>query len=62
MSMFQRIRRFTIRTVATVTTVGIAVEVTTHLPSQGRSSDLYHAMTDEWITPLMRRLLDPEGK
>lgn len=59
-SLLQRIRRNVIRTVATVT-VTIVLEVTTHLPSQGRSSDLYHTITDEWITPLMRRWLDPEG-
>ena len=63
--MFQQaarsVRRAVVRTtVVTVTTVG-ALEVTTHLPSQGRSSEFYHTLANEWVTPLMRRFLDPEG-
>jgi dihydroorotate dehydrogenase len=58
--MFQRakqsLRRATIRTVVVVG----AIEVTTHLPSQGKSSELYHHLSDEWGTPLLRRLLNPE--
>lgn len=37
------------------------VEVTTHLPSEGRSSLTYHYLFDHIITPLGRRLFDPEG-
>lgn len=57
----QRTRRIVVQTIVTVTTVGVALEVTTHLPSQGRSSDFYYTIADEWITPFMRRWLDPEG-
>lgn len=49
----------------TVVPAGVAVgvlELTTHLPSQGRAAPLYHTVADEWITPLMRRFLDPESK
>lgn len=54
-------RRAVTRTViGGVVAVG-TLEVTTHLPSQGRSSDFYHYVADEWITPNMRRFLDPEG-
>jgi hypothetical protein len=48
----------------TVIPAGVAVgvlEVTTHLPSQGRAAPIYHTVADEWITPLMRRFLDPES-
>lgn len=37
-----------------------SVEIITHLPSEGRSSKLYHYIADEIITPLTR-ILDPEG-
>jgi hypothetical protein len=56
------VRRFTVRTVVGGTVVLGAVEWTTHLPSQGRSSEFYHYLSDEWVTPAMRRFLDPEGK
>jgi dihydroorotate dehydrogenase len=36
------------------------LEVTTRIPSQGRSSSLYHSMVDDWIVPVMRRSLNPE--
>ena len=56
------VRRAVVRTaVVTVTSVGV-LEVTTHLPSQGRSSEFYHMIANEWVTPLMRRFLDPEGE
>lgn len=43
-------------------TVGVgALEITTHLPSQGRSSLFFHRVVDDYITPWMRRWLDPEG-
>ena len=53
----QSLRRITIRTVAVI---GV-VEWTTHVPSQGRSSELYHYIADTWVTPLLRRFLDPES-
>ena len=52
----QSLRRLTIRSVVVV---GV-VEWTTHLPSQGKSSEFYHYITDDWVTPLMRRFLNPE--
>eukprot|EP00934_Nitzschia_sp_Nitz4_P007129 Nitzschia sp. Nitz4//scaffold63_size106090//46229//49405//NITZ4_004390-RA/size106090-processed-gene-0.125-mRNA-1//1//CDS//3329555975//7119//frame0 len=36
------------------------LEVTTNLPSQGRSSLFYHTVADQIITPLLRRVLTPE--
>lgn len=58
--MFQRamqsLRRATFRTVIVVG----AVEVATHLPSQGKSSEVYHYLADDWGTPLLRRFLNPE--
>jgi len=54
-------RRATVRTVVGGAVLVGTLEVTTHLPSQGRSSAFYHTAADEWITPAMRRLLDPEG-
>jgi hypothetical protein len=56
MSVQQKIRSTALRA---ITTVAI-VEYTTHLPSEGRSSIAYHRFYDEIITPLGRRLLDPE--
>eukprot|EP00977_Amphora_coffeiformis_P014106 scaffold3851_cov162-Amphora_coffeaeformis.AAC.9 len=44
-------------------TAGVALgiaEVTTHAPSQGRSSPIYHRLTDEIVTPLIRKTLNPE--
>ena len=41
--------------------LGVA-EFTTHLPSQGRSSEFYHAIADNVGTPLLRKFLDPEGE
>jgi len=35
------------------------VELTTNMPSEGRSSEFYHIVTDKVLTPLLRRL-DPE--
>jgi dihydroorotate dehydrogenase len=62
--MFQQASRL-LRRVATQTVVGGVVlvgtlEVTTHLPSQGRSSTFYHSFVDDWVVPTMRTLLSPE--
>jgi dihydroorotate dehydrogenase len=54
------IRKVTVRTVVGgAVTLGV-VEYTTHLPSQGKSSALYHQVSDTVLTPLMRTYLDPE--
>ena len=37
------------------------LEITTHLPTEGRSSLAYHHFFDSVITPLGRRVLDPES-
>jgi dihydroorotate dehydrogenase len=36
------------------------LEVTTHLPSQGRSSAFYHSLADDVVVPAMRATLNPE--
>lgn len=55
------VRRATVKTmVGGTVTVGL-VEFTTHLPSQGKSSEFYHKISDDIVTPLMRKTLDPEG-
>jgi len=38
------------------------IELTTHLPSQGRSSSTYHTLSDDYFTPWIRQLFHPEGK
>jgi dihydroorotate dehydrogenase len=54
------IRKLTVRTVVGgAVTLGV-VEYTTHLPSQGKSSALYHQVSDDVIAPFMRQWLDPE--
>ena len=58
--MLRSLRRSVVRTAAAGTAVVAAVEATTNLPSQGRSSEWYHWMTDEIGTKLMRTYLDPE--
>jgi hypothetical protein len=55
------IRRATLRTLVGGTVVVGTIEVTTHLPSQGRSSEFYHKLSDDLATPLLRRVLGPEG-
>lgn len=37
------------------------IEYTTHLPSEGRSSQLYHRVADEFVTPFIRSVLNPEN-
>eukprot|EP00985_Skeletonema_marinoi_P000267 scaffold82_cov107-Skeletonema_marinoi.AAC.2 len=56
MSIKQQIQRTTLRTAAALT----ALELTTHLPTEGRSSQTYHHLFDTIITPLGRRLFTPE--
>jgi len=56
MALQQKLRSAALRATAAIT----FVEVTTHLPSEGRSSLTYHHLFDHFITPLGRRLFDPE--
>ena len=60
MTFAQQIRRSVVRTVVTTTAVVGVVEVTTHLPSQGRSSEFYHKLSDRVALPVLRSVLDPE--
>lgn len=53
-------RRAVVRTTLTATTAVVLVEVTTHLPSQGRASETYHRLVDHTITPLLRHYTGPE--
>lgn len=57
MSLRQKIRSSALRATAAVA----FVEVTTHIPSEGKSSLTYHYLFDHFITPWGRRLFDPEG-
>ena len=58
--MLRQIRNTTLRAVGTSVALVTAVEVTTKLPSEGRSSQIYHTFSDEIITPFMRKVLSPE--
>jgi dihydroorotate dehydrogenase len=56
-----QLRTSLIRT-TTLTLGSIALlEVTTHIPSQGRSSQSYHSLFDQVVTPLGRRIFTPEN-
>jgi dihydroorotate dehydrogenase len=59
MTILQKLRHAVVRTLATTIAVVGALEVTTHLPSQGRSSEFYHYISDQVALPILRRL-DPE--
>ena len=61
-SLLRSTRRFVVRTVVGATVTVGTLEVTTELPSKGRSSWFYHYLADEVGTPLMRRFLGPESK
>ena len=56
----QSLQHATIRTLCGGAVVVGTLEVTTHLPSEGRSSAFYHGLADNWVVPAMRRLLGPE--
>lgn len=58
--LFRSVRRTTVRTISGGAIVVGSLELTTNLPSQGRSSWFYHALADDWVVPAMRRLLGPE--
>lgn len=54
-------RRIVFRSVVAVAASTAALEVTTHLPSQGRSSAFYHTLSDDYVTPALRKTLPPES-
>ena len=54
-------RRLLIQTAAVGVTATATLEWTTHLPSQGRSADVYRQFVDDHVTPALRRWLDPES-
>ena len=58
-TMLRSLRRSAVRTLVGGSLVVAGLEVTTRLPSEGRSSRLYHRIADEVVTPLLR-LLPPE--
>lgn len=58
---FHSLRRATAQAVVGGAIVVGALEVTTHLPSQGRSSALYHSLVDDVVVPAMRATLSPES-
>ena len=60
--MLRSIRDKTLKTVGTGILVVAGVEFTTKLPSEGQSSSLYHNVSDKVVTPLVRKILDPEGE
>lgn len=60
--MLRSLRDKTVKTVETGILAIASVEVVTKLPSEGRSSQLYHDLSDKVITPLFRKVLNPEGK
>lgn len=59
--MLRQLKHTALRTAATAAGLGLALEVTTHLPTEGRSSALYHAASDGVVLPLIRLCLDPEA-
>ena len=59
--MLRQLKRTALRTAATTAGLGLALEVTTHLPTEGRSSAFYHAVSDGVVLPLIRLCLNPEA-
>ena len=59
--MLRQLKQTALRTAATAAGLGLALEVTTHLPTEGRSSAFYHAVADGAVLPLIRLCLDPEA-
>lgn len=59
-SYLRSLRQAVVRTTLTATTAVLLVEVTTHLPSQGRASETYHNFVDHTVTPILRRYASPE--
>jgi dihydroorotate dehydrogenase len=59
-SFLKHARNTSAKVLGTGIVVFASVEVTTKLPSEGRSSQFYHNVTDKVVTPLMRSMLRPE--
>ena len=59
--MLRNLRQTAVKTLGTGVLVVASVELTTKLPSEGRSSQLYHDLSDQVVTPLIRKILNPEG-
>ncbi len=59
--MLRNLRQTAVKTLGTGVLVVASVELTTKLPSEGRSSQLYHDLSDQVVTPLVRKILNPEG-
>ena len=59
-SYLRSLRKAVVRTTLTATTAVLLVEITTHLPSQGRASETYHNFVDHTVTPILRRYASPE--
>ena len=58
--MLRQLKRTALRATTTTVGLGVALEVTTHLPSEGRSSEFYHTLSDSVVMPLVRLCLNPE--
>ena len=58
--MLRQIRNTAVKAVGTGIVLATTVEVTTKLPSEGKSSQIYHTISDEVITPIIRKALSPE--
>lgn len=59
--MLRKIRNTSLKAISTSVVVVTSIELTTKLPSEGRSSELYHNFTDQVVTPFIRKVLKPEG-
>jgi len=63
--MFHSLKRRAWRTArsaaVTSATAVVLLEVTTKLPSQGRSSEAYHRVADRVVAPALRAFVGPEG-
>ncbi len=58
--MLRQLKRTALRATATTVGLGAALEATTHLPTEGRSSRFYRALADGAALPLVRLCLGPE--
>ena len=59
--VMEKVQRIAFRFVAGGTICIGSTEILTKLPSEGRSSEVYHNIADDIVTPLTRSLLNPEG-
>ena len=58
--MLRQVRNTVLKTATTGILVTTGIELTTRLPSEGRSSAFYHKFSDDVITPLMMAVTTPE--